>query len=180
MTYRIRVSLPNIKGFARVYEVAARNTLYQFHKQMLADMEFPQDQVVLFKGLDAKGTVLARYATFDLGSGSIDAVTLEAAIAQGITSFVYFYDTTNKKSVILTIEGPAAAETAKPALVEIKGPNPEEFISGGYVAFEDLPPEKQKLPDDDGYVEGDDEDEDYEEEEDGDEDFSETYDENED
>lgn len=51
MTYTFRISLPNIKGFARIYEVNATNSLYTFHKQMLFDMDFPQDQVVLFLSL---------------------------------------------------------------------------------------------------------------------------------
>ena len=53
MILKYRVSLPGLKGFARVYEVRANASLYSFHKQMRADMDFPQDQVVLFKSFDA-------------------------------------------------------------------------------------------------------------------------------
>ena len=173
MTYRFRISLPNIKGFARVYLVNAHNTLYLFHKTMLADMDFPQDQMILFKGLDSKGNVVARYATFDLGDGSVDEVTVERALEAGITSFVYFYDTTNKRSVIVTLEGQADSETAKPKLVETKGPNPIDFING-YIAFEDLPEEKQnrlrildEVDEDDGSVDldSDDDDDDFDDDE---------------
>lgn len=172
MTYLFKVSLPGIKGFARVYEVNEKNTLYSFHKQMLYDMEFPQDQIVLFKGFDADGSVVARYATINIGDGSIDDITVGAAVKKGIVKFEYFYDTTNKKSVIITLEATVAAGTAvKPELVEEKGPNPEAFLNG-YVAFEDLPAEQRKEPDEDGFDFDDDEDE---EDEEKDEDFSEEY-----
>lgn len=174
MTYRFRVSLPGIKGFARVYELSPKNTLYSFHKQMLADMEFPQDQVVLFKAFDKDGTLVARYATFDLGDGSIEHVTAAHIAEAGIVQFTYFYDTTNKKSVIITLEGEGVSGTLKPVLLESKGPIPQEFLNG-YVAFEDLPPDKRKPVTDDDDLDDDDDDLDEEEEEDGDEDFKETY-----
>lgn len=175
MTYRFRISLPGIKGFARIYEVNGNNSLYHFHKQMLYDMDFPQDQVVLFKAFDAKGNVVARFATIDLGDGSIEHILAREAIAKGIVRFEYFYDTTNKKSVIVTLESEDPKGTLpKPTLVESKGPNPEDFLNG-YVAFEDLPPEKQKHIDelddeDDGDFDTDDIDEDQD-----DEDFEEKY-----
>lgn len=159
MTYRIRVSLPGIKGFARVYDLDSKNTLYAFHKQMLSDMEFPQDQIVLFKAFDAAENVVARYATFDLGDGSIEHISIAQVVAAGITHFVYFYDTTNKKSVILTIEGESDKAVSKPTLdpSASKGPIPEDFLNG-YVAFEDLPPEKRRTPDDDDFDDDDDDD----------------------
>lgn len=174
MTYRFRVSLPGIKGFARVYELSPKNTLYSFHKQMLADMEFPQDQVVLFKAFDKDGALVARYATFDLGDGSIEHITAAHIAEAGIVQFTYFYDTTNKKSVIITLEGEGVSGTLKPVLLESKGPIPQEFLNG-YVAFEDLPPDKRKPVTDDDDLDDDDDDLDEEEEEDGDEDFKETY-----
>ena len=65
MILRYRVSLPGLKGFARVYELKDTTTLYSFHKQMRADMDFPQDQLVLFKACDQDGAVRARYAKPD-------------------------------------------------------------------------------------------------------------------
>lgn len=178
MTYRFKISLPNIKGFARVYDVNANNSLYQFHKAMLTDMDFPQDQMILFKGLDDNEEVIARYATFDLGQGSVDCISIAKAIEAGITHFIYFYDTTNKRSVIVTLVGISDAEVSKPTLVESKGPNPIDFING-FVAFEDLPPEKRRLPRDDDDEDFDDDlDDEDDEEEDDDEDGAEIYDEN--
>mgnify|MGYP003547419088 FL=1 len=153
MILKYRVSLPGIKGFARVYEVKDTASLYSFHKQMRADMDFPQDQVVLFKAFDKDGEVAARYSVFtDFGFGTIDHVTAEECHKRGEDKFIYFYDTTNVKSVIVTFEGVAEERrnVIYPLLVETKGPNPIEF-ENGYVAFEDLPDDKKKDPDDDDF-----------------------------
>ena len=166
MILRYRVSLPGLKGFARVYEVKDTTSLYSFHKQMRADMDFPQDQVVLFKAFDKAGNVSARYSVFtDFGFGTIDHVTMADCLKRGEEKFIYFYDTTNVKSVIVTFEGEAVPRKNEiyPLLVETKGPNPIEF-ENGYVAFEDLPDDKKKDPDDEDF----DDDDDVVEEEDGD------------
>ena len=173
MILKYRVSLPGIKGFARVYEVKDSASLYSFHKQMRADMDFPQDQLVLFKAFDADGGVSARYGVFDLGSGTIDAITAGACHKKGEDKFIYFYDTTNVKSVIVTFDGegePMRRNAIYPLLVESKGPNPIEF-ENGYVAFEDLPDDKKKDPDDEDF----DDDDDFEDEEEGDDDTEEIY-----
>ena len=182
MTLRYRVTLTGIKGFYRVYEMDANTTLYTFHKQLRADLEFPQDQLILFKALDANGGVVARYGLFDLGCGTVDNITLKQTLDAGVASFVYFYDVTSRKSVNITFEQEVPGKTVPvhfPVLVETKGPVPLEF-ENGYVAFEDLPPEQKHLPgeddDDDDDIDFDDEDE---EEEDPDEDGKEIYDENE-
>lgn len=166
-------------------------SLYFFHKQMRADMDFPQDQMVLFKGLDEAGNVVARYGIFDLGAGTIDSVTVEQTLKAGIVSFIYFYDTTNVKSVTVTYEGEAEPrkDVVYPLLVESKGPNPVEF-ENGYVAYEDLPDDKKnslsagKSADDGDFDLDDDadsdEDDDFDAEADDDEDGKEIFDENED
>ncbi|MBP3563442.1 MAG: hypothetical protein J6J54_03350 [Bacteroidales bacterium] len=161
MILRYRVSLPGIKGFARVYEVKETASLYSLHKQMRADMDFPQDQVVLFKAFDKDGNVAARYSVFtDFGFGTIDNVTAGQCHKKGEDKFIYFYDTTNVKSVIVTFdgEGQERKNVLYPLLVETKGPNPIDF-ENGYVAFEDLPDEKRKDPDDDDFEDFDDDDE---------------------
>ena len=158
MILRYRVSLPGLKGFARVYEVKSTSSLYSLHKQMRADMDFPQDQVVLFKAFAANGDVAARYSVFqDFGLGTIDNVTFAECRKRGEDKFIYFYDTTNVKSVIVTFEGEGEERphAIYPLLVETKGPNPIEF-ENGYVAFEDLPDDKKKDPDDDDFDEFDD------------------------
>lgn len=183
MILKYRISLAGIKGFARVYELRSSMTLYDFHKVMRDEMEFPRDQQIQFKALDEKGALVARYAMFDLGSGTVDDITLENTLSKGVASFIYFYDVTNKKSVIITFEGevenPVSSEF--PALIESKGPNPIEF-ENGYVAYEDLPDEQKHLhpghsvdSEEDDIDEGDDDELDEGDDEDG----SEIYDEDE-
>ena len=147
MVYSYKVTLTGIKGFHRIYHLSGENSLYTFHKQMRSDMEFPQDQLILFKAFDASGAVVARYGLFDLGNGAVDEVTIASVVKKGIKSFVYFYDVTNKKSVNISFEGPVegASEKGCPILADIKGPNPIEF-ENGYIAFEDLPDDQRHLP----------------------------------
>ena len=157
MILRYRVSLPGIKGFARVYELKSTTTLYEFHKRMRDDMDFSHDQLIQFKGLDKNGGLVARYGMFDLGAGVVDEVTLEDTVKKGIVQFTYFYDVTDKKSVVVTCEGEVDEVPGKvyPALVETKGPNPIEF-ENGYVAYEDLPDEQKHLPGESTWGKGDD------------------------
>ena len=181
MVFQLRVTLSGIKGFYRVYKVNGATTLYTLHKQIRADLEFPQDQLIMFKALDVTGAVVGRYGLFDLGWGTADQISLEKAIKAGTDNFVYFYDVTNKKSVNITVEGevPGTVHPDYPVLAESKGPNPIEF-ENGYVAFEDLPDRQRHLP---GEEEDLDDDEDFEdedeEEEDEDEDGKEIFDEGE-
>lgn len=179
MILRYRISLPNIKGFLRVYEIKSGSSLYTFAKQMRADMNFPQDQMVLFKAFGKDGAVSARYAMFDMGAGTIDSVTLEQTLKKGEESFVFFYDTTNAKSVLVNYDGPAELRegVVYPIVTETKGPDPEEF-ENGYVAYEDLPDDKKKDPEDDDDDDWDDEDDGVDGDED-DGDAEEVFDENE-
>lgn len=168
MVYKVRVTLAGLKGFFRVYLVNGENSLYTFHKQLRSDLEFPVDQPILFKALDQAGDVVARYALMDIGYGAVDTVTFSAAVKAGVDSFVYFYDIASKKNVIITIEGESGEKAASPKLIESKGPIPLEF-ENGYVAFEDLPVERRRLPgerlsDDDDDEDGDDDEDDEEDE----------------
>ncbi len=176
MVYKYRITLQGIKGFYRVYLVNGENSLYTFHKQLRSDLEFPVDQPILFKALDAGGQVVARYALMDIGYGAVDAVSIADTVKAGVASFIYFYDIQARKSVVVTLEGEASDRNVTlPRLVESKGPVPLEF-ENGYVAFEDLPAERRRLPgealaddgdedDDDDGDDGEDEDDDSEEEE---------------
>ena len=143
MFYNYRVTLKGIKGFFRLYTVSGSNTLYTFHKQLRSDLEFAQDQPILFKAFDGGGAVLARYALINIGSGAVDEVSIEDTVKAGITSFEYFYDVASRKSVIITFEGESQRKVSAPTLEESKGPLPIEF-EHGYVAFEDLPEDKRR------------------------------------
>lgn len=195
MTYRYRVTLEGIKGFYRVYLVNATNSLYTLHKQLRADLEFPQDQQILFKAFDEAGNVVGRFALMPLpGNKAVDEVPIAETVKAGIVRYQYFYDVSSKKYVIVTFEG---VETGKevnlPEIVDSKGPLPIEF-EHGYVAFEDLPDNRRRLPgekssgilgmlglsDDEDLDDGDDEDdEDDENEDDALEEEDVIYDENE-
>ena len=147
MTYRYRVTLEGIKGFYRVYLVNATNSLYTLHKQLRADLEFPQDQQILFKAFDEAGNVVGRFALMPLpGNKAVDEVPIAETVKAGIVRYQYFYDVSSKKYVIVTFEG---VETGKevnlPEIVDSKGPLPIEF-EHGYVAFEDLPDNRRRLP----------------------------------
>ncbi len=191
MNLSYRVTLSGIKGFFRVYHITGDTTLYTFHKQMRSDMEFPQDQLIMFKGLDPSGEVIGRYGLFDLGSGTVDEITMEKTVELGITTFIYYYDVTNRKSVNILFEGEvqdSSVKTGFPIITESKGPNPIEF-ENGYVAFEDLPDEHRHLPGENSVLGGfdlgdddedfDEEDEDEDDEDGDDEDGKEIFDESE-
>lgn len=170
MVYKYRITLQGIKGFFRVYLVNGENSLYTFHKQIRSDLEFPVDQPILFKALDNNGQVVARYALIDIGYGAVDTVTIADTIKAGAASFIYFYDIAAKKSVIVTLEGEEkdAQPVQLPKLIESKGPIPLEF-ENGYVAFEDLPTERRRLPGESLSDEDDDEDDEEDDDEDKDE-----------
>lgn len=184
MVLRYKVTLTGIKGFYRIYHLDGETSLYTFHKQLQADLEFPQDQLIVFKAFDAEGGVVARYGLFDLGSGTVDNVTAAETVAAGVVGFTYFYDVTNKKSVNIALEGEVtgvSVEVDFPVLVDSKGPEPLAF-ENGYVAYEDLPDElkkparsKEDDPDDEDFDIDADEDEESEEDDD-DEEGKEIYD----
>ena len=184
MILRYRVSLPGIKGFARVYDLRSGTSLYDFHRILETELEFPVDQPIQFKALDEAGGLVARYALFDLGYGTVDDITLADTVEKGIKSFQYFYDIVDRKSVLITLEGEVDEIPGQryPFLVETKGPNPIDF-ENGYVAYEDLP-EDQKHPQHheriwDGEDDEDEEEFDDEQEDDDSDDEEEVFDESE-
>ena len=180
MAICLKITLPKIKGFLRLYKAAGATTLYTVHHRLRADLEFPQDQLILFKALGANEAVVARWGLFDIGDGAVEEISLSAALEKGVTHFVYFYDVSNRKSVQIDIyeDDSPSPKADKLLLTETKGPVPQEF-ENGFVALEDLPVEKQKLPSEDDF-DLDDEDFDEEDEDDEpDEEGEEIYDENE-
>ena len=166
MIYTYRVTLEGIKGFFRVYKINGDNSLYTFHKQLRADLEFTVDQPILFKAFDSGGNVAARYALTDLGYGTVDTVSIARTVKDGIVKFTYFYDIAARKSVTVTLEAEEPGSVPAPVIVESKGPVPIEF-ENGYVAFEDLPQQRRRLP---GELSKDGEEADDEDDEDEDED----------
>ncbi len=164
---KYKVSLPGIKGFARYYLLKPDTSLYAFHKLMRSEMDFPQDQIVVFKAVDEAGEALARFSVRDLGKGTIDSVRAGVCHKEGWDHFVYFYDTTNRKSVLIDFVEEQTGDDGLHYPVQVeseaKGPNPIEF-ERGYVALEDMPDDKRRR-----LLKGSDEDEDDLDEEDLDE-----------
>ena len=145
MSYKFRVTLKGIKGFFRVYLVNGSNSLYIFHKQLHRDLEFPQDQPILFKAFDETGAVAGRFALTPLpGNKAVDEVSVAQTVKDGIVCFEYFYDVISKKSVIITLEGESPVNVSSPECIESKGPLPIEF-ENGYVAYEDLPDDQRHV-----------------------------------
>lgn len=145
---KYKVSLPGIKGFARYYLLKPATSLYSFHKLMRADMDFPQDQTVVFKAVDPLGEAMARFSdSKNLGKGTIDKVSAAVCRKEGWDHFVYFYDTINRKSVLVDfVEETVGDERVHYPIqleAEAKGPNPIEF-ERGYVAMEDMPDDKRR------------------------------------
>ena len=170
MVYRFKVTLAGIKGFFRIYLVNDANTLYKFHKQMQSDLEFPADQQILFKAMDADDNLTGRFALVDLGFGTVDKERIGDLVKAGMVKMIYFYDIAAKKNVIITLEGEEKdAQASSPRLIESKGPVPLEF-ENGYVAFEDLPEDQKRRPAKraDFIVDDDDDDDDDDEEDDED------------
>ena len=162
MTHSFNISLPGFPKFSRVYAVNGKNSLYEFHKQMLNDMDFPYDQVVLFKAFSIDGRLLGRFATFDVGDGSIDDVTIDQVLELGACSFVYFYDTINKKSVNINYEGESESEYDSPTLISASGPNPDAYSDPLYILQAEAA-EKAKRMQAEGVEDDDDDDEDEDE-----------------
>jgi len=184
MALRYRISLPGLKGFARVYELRPDTTLYEFQLAMTSEMDFPHDQLIQFKALDENGGLVARYSMFDLGAGTVDKVTMADTLKKGIASFVFFYDVTARKSVIVTFESEVdnREDVTYPYLVRDEGcfvgPNPEAF-ENGYVAYVDLPEDQKHPKSQDGLPWGDDDEDDDDEDFDDDDDEGDDEDEDE-
>lgn len=155
MLLKVSIKIGELKGFLREYIVRDTDTLYTLSRKMGFDMDFPQDQLVLFKAVKEDfTTAVNRYSTVNLGAGTIDRLTFGDMVEKKEMNFVYFYDTTNKKSVKLIIEGEldelemprheSVASILTPFLLSTKGPNPIDF-ENGYVAFEDQPKKERRI-----------------------------------
>ena len=188
MIYKYRVTLEGIKGFYRLYHINSGSSLYTFHKQLRSDLEFTVDQPILFKAFDGDGNLVGKYALIDLGYGTVDTISMAQTLKLGIVKFVYFYDVSSRKSVNITFEGELPGSIGSPTIIETKGPLPIEF-ENGYVAFEDLPDDRRRMPGESSSLAGflgdldeddlDDEEDDEDEEEEDDEEEEIIYDESE-
>ena len=129
MVYKYKASIPGSKVFMREYEIKGETSLYKLNDFLINDLDFAPDQMVEFRGADAKGKVKSEYGLFDLGDGSMDMVTIEKTIAKGEEILEYVFDLRKDRVITLTLMGEVAAHprASYPRLVAEKGRNPEQF-----------------------------------------------------
>lgn len=186
MVYQFRATIPESKIFFRVYEIKGDMSLFKFNLFLVDDLGFSPDQMVLFEGYDAAGTLCSEYGLFDLGDGSMDTVTFDKVAARGESELHYCFDLRNNRYIKLVLEGESGESPmrAYPHLVAENGQNPDQFRA----RYEEAPAVPKLHPYRDSAVIGDDDepddddldDEDEEEDDDKIFDGEELYDEGED
>ncbi|MBQ7222357.1 MAG: hypothetical protein IJS02_02695 [Bacteroidales bacterium] len=129
MVYKYKVTIAGVKSFFRDYELKPETTLFRLNSYIMNDLDFSPDQMVLFCGLNEKGESTSRYGLFDLGSGSMDRVTLKDTLAKKENVLHYFYDLRRNKFLVLTFieECDENPRLTYPRTVAEKGRNPEQF-----------------------------------------------------
>lgn len=123
-----KASLPKSKIFYREYELNPDMTLYDLHCFLINDLGFSPDQMVMMRGL-VKGKEAARYGLFDLGDGSMDAVSVSDLMSRGQTVIEYVFDMFNGRYISLSYIGETEEfpRVSYPRIVAEKGHNPEQF-----------------------------------------------------
>ncbi len=129
--YKYKATFPFSKIFSREYEVSGGMTLFELHKYLTEDLEFAPDQMIAFKGLDESGNVKSVYGLFDMGSGTLDGVTIEKTLSKKENTLLYVFDIKKNKFLTLTKEGTAefAVHNSYPRLVAERGRVPEQFAA---------------------------------------------------
>lgn len=132
MVLKFRASIPGSKVFMREYEVRGETSLYELHSYLTDDMGFSPDQMVLFRGVDSKGTIGGEYGLFDFGDGAMDSVSLSELLKKGEKTLLYVFDLKRERYIKLDCIGEAeeSLRFAYPRLVAEKGRNPEQFAKG--------------------------------------------------
>lgn len=129
--YTYKATFPFSKIFFRTYEISGDTTLFALHKYLTDDLGFAPDQMIAFKGVDNEGKVRSIYGLFDMGSGTLDGVTIEKTLSKNEATLLYVFDIKRNKYLTLAKEGTAdfAAHNSYPRLVAEKGRVPEQFAS---------------------------------------------------
>ncbi|MFA6770263.1 MAG: hypothetical protein WCR71_03730 [Bacteroidales bacterium] len=139
MVYRYKVTIPGNKIFMREYEVKASTSLYSYSIYLVNDLGFAPDQLVVFRALDKKGKVKKEYGLFDLGDGTMDSVTIEELVKQGLGTLEYVYDMFKDRALLLEVlsREELLLKKSYPRLIAEKGKNPDQF-SDNYDDFEQM------------------------------------------
>lgn len=128
---RYKVTFPSNKVFFREYELKDDMTLFALNKFLVNDLDFAPDQMIAFRAYDGGGKLKAMYGLFDLGSGTIDGVSLAKTMESGATSLHYVFDVSKNKYMILSFisEVECLSHVSYPRLVAEKGRIPGQFDS---------------------------------------------------
>lgn len=129
MVYQFRATIPESKVFYRVYEIKDEMTLFRFNSFIVDDLGFSPDQMVLYEGYDAAGTLCSEYGLVNLGDGAMDTVTFGQVVQRGETELHYLFDMRNDRYIRLVLEGevPFSPLRIYPFLTDEKGQNPDQF-----------------------------------------------------
>ena len=87
--------------------------------------------MIAFKGLDKQQKQKSTYGLFDLGSGTLDGVTIQKTLNKGEEILLYMFDIHNNRYLVLTFveEVENTFRTSYPRLVYEKGRVPGQFSS---------------------------------------------------
>jgi hypothetical protein len=129
MIYRLKASIPGSKVFTRVYEVPSNMTLFSFNAFIANDLDFSPDQMVLYRGINARGETSSTYGMFDLGDGSMDMITFESVASKDEIGVQFCYHIRNNSCIDILFDGEevGSPRVSYPRLVESKGQNPDQF-----------------------------------------------------
>ncbi len=148
MVYCYKAVIPESKTFTREYEIMPEMTLFDFNNFILNDLGFSPDQMVVFRGYNAKGQFCAEYGLFDFGNGSMDQVTFAKLIAKKQIELRYVYDMKYERYIRLLFQGETedSRRFSYPRTTLEKGRTPDQF-SKKYEDFEDFEEYKESTPD---------------------------------
>ncbi len=139
MVYKYKASIAGNRIFMREYEIRPETTLYALHIYLQNDLGFAPDQMVMFRGVDAKDKVRSEYGLFDLGDGPMDKVSLKITHSRKEVKLQYVYDLFSGR--FLTLEFVSEEEDlprrSYPRLIAERGKNPDQF-SDNYDDFEQM------------------------------------------
>ncbi len=123
----------------REYEVKGSSSLYSFSIYLINDLGFAPDQLVVFRALDKNGKVKKEFGLFDLGDGTMDSVTIEKLVNQGLGTLEYVYDMFKDRTLLLEVlsKEEMFPKRSYPRLIAEKGKNPDQF-SDNYDDFEQM------------------------------------------
>ena len=103
MIYRFKATIPGSKLFMREYEIPGDYSLFKLHTWLTSQFEFNPDQIVAFRGINATGKSKSLYGLFDMGDGSMDAVTIEQCIKKGETFIQYIYNIQRGSVIVFSL-----------------------------------------------------------------------------